>query len=261
MVGSSSYLVACCLLVPEYFYPDGQYNYRCSYDDCVWYISVDTDRICATPILVPHKNQKLLGKHSALSSSWMPSQASDGWTSTCLSTSCRSYFVLSVLEHDQAIFDPVYNTWPVWRWPAGLRDLWLHTLLPASWPAIIRSCKISQEVPSQPSLQNSNQGLWNNFDPVGSCIWHAAFYQNCRQEHLILTGSSALQNLSEIIHDWWRFCWINCYPVSDSNPWTNCECDHQLLARRCDWRSCPIHGPSKSSFVSSPVHQRSFRLC
>lgn len=49
-----------------------------------------------------------------------------------------------VLEHDQAIFDPVYNTWPVWRWPAGLRDLWLHTLLPASWPAIIRSCKISQ---------------------------------------------------------------------------------------------------------------------
>jgi hypothetical protein len=30
---------------------------------------------------------------------------------------------------------------------------------------------------------------------VGSCIWHAAFYQNCWQEHLILTGSSALQNL------------------------------------------------------------------
>jgi len=53
----------------------------------------------------------------------------------------------------------------------------------------------TSEVPSQPSLQNSNQGLWNNFDPVGSCIWHAAFYQNCRQEHLILTGSSALQSL------------------------------------------------------------------
>lgn len=129
-----------------------------------------------------------------------------------------------VLEHDQAIFDPVYNSWSVWRWPVGLRDLWLHTLLPASWPAIIRSCKVSQgsffiviteaypaplicvmfhshcpllctsEVPSQPSLQNSNKGLWNNFDPVGSRIWHAAFYENCRQEHLILTGSSALQS-------------------------------------------------------------------
>jgi len=56
MVGSSSYLVACRLLVPEYFYPDGPYNYRSSYDGCLWNISVDTDRICVAPILVPHKH-------------------------------------------------------------------------------------------------------------------------------------------------------------------------------------------------------------
>jgi hypothetical protein len=65
MVGSSSYLVAYCMLVPEYFYQDGQYYHRCSYDDWVWNISVDTDRICVTPILVPHKNQKLLVTYSA----------------------------------------------------------------------------------------------------------------------------------------------------------------------------------------------------
>lgn len=65
MVGSSSYLVACCLLVSDYFYPDGQYNYRCSYDGCVRNISVDTDRICVTPILIPHKNQKLLVSYFA----------------------------------------------------------------------------------------------------------------------------------------------------------------------------------------------------
>lgn len=199
MVGSSSYLVACCLLVPEYFYPDGPYNNRSSYDGCVWDMSLDTDWICVAPILVPHKNQKLLGEHSALSSSWMPSQASYGWTSTCLSTCCSSYFVLSVLEPDQAIFDSLYHSWHFWRRPFGLCDLWLHTLLLASWPAIIRSCKTSQEIPSEPSLQNSNQGIWNYFDPVGSCIWHIAFNKKCWQEHLISTESSALQSILRVV--------------------------------------------------------------
>lgn len=60
MVGNSCYLVACCLLVPAYLYPDGPYHYRSSYDGCVWDTFLDTGWICVAPILVPHKNQKLL---------------------------------------------------------------------------------------------------------------------------------------------------------------------------------------------------------
>jgi len=98
MVGSSSYLVACCLLVPEYFYPDGQYNHRCSYDDCVWNISVDTDRICATPILVPHKNQKLLVTYSSnmLKSNYM------SWANHCHLICCRgntAHYLLHGCHH------------------------------------------------------------------------------------------------------------------------------------------------------------------
>ena len=55
-----------------------------------------------------------------------------------------SWTVSLVLEPDQAIFNSVHHSWLVWRWPVGLCDLWLHTLLLASWSAIIRSCKISQ---------------------------------------------------------------------------------------------------------------------
>lgn len=124
----------------------------------------------------------------------MPSQASHGWTSTCLSTGCRSYLVLSVLESNKALLYPVDHSWRVWRWPAGLCDLWLHTLLPASWSAIIWSRKTTQEIPSEPPLQNSKQGLWNNFDPVGSCVWYIAFNKNHWQERLTCTASTALQS-------------------------------------------------------------------
>jgi hypothetical protein len=49
-----------------------------------------------------------------------------------------------VLEPNQALFDPIYNSWFVRRWPVGLCDLWLHTLLFASWPTFIGSCKTPQ---------------------------------------------------------------------------------------------------------------------
>jgi hypothetical protein len=43
MVGSSTYLVACCWMAPEYFYQDGPYNYRSGYDGCLWDMSLDID--------------------------------------------------------------------------------------------------------------------------------------------------------------------------------------------------------------------------
>ncbi|KAL6643898.1 hypothetical protein ACP70R_018664 [Stipagrostis hirtigluma subsp. patula] len=56
---------------------------------------------------------------------------------------------------------------------------YLHHGQPSSDPA-----KHLKEIPSEPSLQNSEQGLWNNFNHVGSCIWHATFNKNGGQEHL-----------------------------------------------------------------------------
>jgi hypothetical protein len=49
-----------------------------------------------------------------------------------------------VLESSQALYHYVYHSWCVWRWPVGLCDLWLHTLLPASCPSLIRSSKTSE---------------------------------------------------------------------------------------------------------------------
>jgi hypothetical protein len=60
MVGSSTYLVACCWMAPEYFYQDGPSNYRSGYDGGLWDMSLDIDWIFIAPISVPHKNQKLL---------------------------------------------------------------------------------------------------------------------------------------------------------------------------------------------------------
>jgi len=137
MVGSSSYLVAYCLLVPEYFYPDGQYNYRCSYDDCVWNISVDTDRICATPILVPHKNQKLLVTYSSnmLKSNYM------SWANHCHLICCRgntAHYLLHGCHHKhpmdglRLVFPPAAAAilcFPVNNLPYVLRTrVWVSTV-------------------------------------------------------------------------------------------------------------------------------------
>ncbi|CAL4890768.1 unnamed protein product [Urochloa decumbens] len=84
-------------------------------------------------------------------------------------------------------------------------------------------------------LKNSNKRLWNNFDPVGSCIWHIAFNKKCWQEHLISTGSFALQtkpNL-EIHHGWLWICW-RLYYCSVS-----------------DW----LAYVTEEQYISSPVHQ------
>jgi hypothetical protein len=42
----------------------------------------------------------------------------------------------------------------------------------------------TSEIPSEPPLQNSKQGLWNNLNLVGSCIRYIAFNKNDWQDHL-----------------------------------------------------------------------------
>lgn len=121
-----------------------------------------------------------------------------------------------VLESNQADYYTNYNSRRVWRRPVGLCDVWLHTLLSASWAAVIWSRKTPQgaysisidayqtaashwpyaynflvsaactsEIPSEPSLQNPKQGVRNNIDAVGSCVWYIALDENHWQEELL----------------------------------------------------------------------------
>ncbi|KAF2604386.1 hypothetical protein F2Q70_00025099 [Brassica cretica] len=95
LVGGSRHLVASFSLVHLHVDKQGPFTSRNRPTDSLGDIYLDVDRIHSSPVPFPHKDQELLGKHSTLSSSWMPSQAPNGPPSTRLSSCCNSGFMLS----------------------------------------------------------------------------------------------------------------------------------------------------------------------
>ncbi|CAN6807479.1 unnamed protein product [Brassica oleracea] len=95
MVGDSCNLVASCDLVHLQVSKYGPFAYRNRPIDSAGNIYLDVYRIYSSPVPFPHQDQELLGKHGALSSSRMSSQAPNGPPSTRLSSCCNSGFMLS----------------------------------------------------------------------------------------------------------------------------------------------------------------------
>ena len=77
---------------------------------------------------------------------------------------------------------------------------------------------------------------------------------------LVLWWGLISHHLQIFIDRWW-IRWMSYYlSVSESSLPTNCGCNHQLQARRHHWNFSPVLAPSKNNFISSSVHQWSFRL-
>ncbi|WZY81796.1 hypothetical protein YC2023_028180 [Brassica napus] len=118
MVGDSCNLVASGMLVHLQVSKHGPFPYRNRPIDCLGNIYLDVHRIYSSPVPFPHQDQELLGKHGALSSSRMSSQAPNGPPSARLSSCCNSGFMLSFLEPCEAFCNSVNHTCLVWRWNA-----------------------------------------------------------------------------------------------------------------------------------------------
>lgn len=121
MVGDSTCLATSDLLVGFCVFVEGPYSLWCGFMFGWWGFHLDFAWVHTAPLSFPHGNKKLLvlfylslslsqshndewwvqghwwchnlfqGKHSTLSTSWLSSQASNGWTQTCLPTCCNSY--------------------------------------------------------------------------------------------------------------------------------------------------------------------------
>lgn len=121
MVGNSTCLATSDFLVGFCVFVKGPYSLWCSFMFGWWDFHLDFSRVHIASFSFSHENKKLLvlsisssltyihrwmvssrtywwchnnlfqGKHSTLSTSWLSSQASNGWTQTCLPTCCNSY--------------------------------------------------------------------------------------------------------------------------------------------------------------------------